>query len=560
MRLLLLALALCSVHAQQPSDPVSVVFMPYYSKEQMGKEVEAINNVTMARMLDKRANFSRDDNPYRVSYAVYNFAPEPMWQDLVSAFLNARAHNVEVQLLVDAKQLQSFETWNKGLQTLIKAGLRYSPTQINLTVSQQKNLELIGVNTSLRGNGLMHLKTRLFQWLEPESKAPRTVLMTGSFNPEIGPAPAYSFMNNDTFLEIRDPKTIKKYQNKYNAVRANKMVVNEWDDDSQVNVLFSPDPEGPLPVNQIMKWIGGEDELIFIWVFTLRNLWAKNNVTLFDSLIAAKERGASIVVATDLNMVENSTHQLNRHLREHGIPVYLCNNTAAEFVAMHAKNAMLGITKPLIITDTCNWTGGALTSWWLPVAINDESTLWINATKNTPYGHLGVEFTSNFMAILRSYQDQPANKGQPSVQAIVDSLNTNVKAWRQINMSFQVSLENVTDTAEGFKVIISLRSIPGSGGAEWEFEREMVKRGEEEAVWVTSSPIQIPHGRTFAYKFGKAQLDSPNVIWETCKGGGRSLIADPAFPSQANVKHVDLNKLAVSVECLGCSFSDVLHL
>ena len=88
----------------------------------------------------------------------------------------------------------------------------------------------------------------------------------------------------------------------------------------------------------------------------------------------------------------------------------------------------------------------------------------------------------------------------------------------------------------------------------------MVKRGEEEAVWVTSSPIQIPHGRTFAYKFGKAQLDSPNVIWETCKGGGRSLIADPAFPSQANVKHVDLNKLAVSVECLGCSFSDVLHL
>ena len=541
----------CMVFARE--EGVSVVFMPYYTKKQMGKEVDAINNVTKARILDKHANFTRDDNPYRISYAVYNFAPQPMWQDLVSAFLNARSHGVEVQMLVDAKQLQSFETWNEGLQTLVKAGLRFSPTQINLTEVQQKNLELIGVNTSLRGNGLMHLKTRIFRWLDPVSKDPQSVLMTGSFNPEIGPAPDYGFLNNDTFLEIRDADTIRKYQNKYNAVRGNKMLVNEWDDESQLNVLFSPDPEGPLPVNQIMKWISGEDELIFIWVFTLRNLVSKDNVTLFESLIAAKERGASIVVATDLNMVENSTkNQLNKHLRQHGIPVYLCNNTAAQFVAMHAKNAMLGITKPLIITDTCNWTGGALSSWWLPVAINDESTLWINATKDTQYGHLGVEFTSNFLAILRSYESQPANRDQPKVQAIVDSLNTNVKAWRQISISFQVTLANTTDTAGDLKIFVLLNSVAGSGGVAWSDEREMVRKSVGQTVWVTSSPVQVPHGRMFNFKFGKSAGSSSKIKWEICKTGERFLIADPAFPGQTDVQSVNLDRLAVNVECIGC--------
>ena len=108
-------------------------------------------------------------------------------------------------------------------------------------------------------------------------------------------------------------------------------------------------------------------------------------------------------MATDANMVENSTYQLNRNLQKHGIPVYLCNNTAGAFVAMHAKNAMMGITQPHIITDTCNWTGGALSNpKWLPIAINiDESILMINCTKTSGYKHLGVEFTSNFLALLR---------------------------------------------------------------------------------------------------------------------------------------------------------------
>ena len=140
------------------NDDLSAVFMPYYPKDQLGKEVSAIKNVTRYRTLDGR-KFSRVDNPYCIFYAVYNFAPEPMWQDLVQAFLKARASGVKVQMLVDAQQLNAFKVanWNKGLKALIDAGLKYSPTQLNLTLAEQEEYELIGINTSLRGNGLIHL-------------------------------------------------------------------------------------------------------------------------------------------------------------------------------------------------------------------------------------------------------------------------------------------------------------------------------------------------------------------------------------------------------------------
>ena len=169
---------------------LSAVFMPYYPKDQLGKEVSAIKNVTRYRTLDGR-KFSRVDNPYCIFYAVYNFAPEPMWQDLVQAFLKARASGVKVQMLVDAQQLNAYkiDNWNKGLKALIDAGLKYSPTQLNLTLAEQEEYELIGINTSLRGNGLMHLKTRIFKWEDQRSKK-HSVVMTGPFNPEIGPVSA----------------------------------------------------------------------------------------------------------------------------------------------------------------------------------------------------------------------------------------------------------------------------------------------------------------------------------------------------------------------------------
>ena len=47
------------------------------------------------------------------------------------------------------------QSLNLGLLDLIKAGFKYSPTQLNLTIEEQDDYELIGINTSMRGNGLM---------------------------------------------------------------------------------------------------------------------------------------------------------------------------------------------------------------------------------------------------------------------------------------------------------------------------------------------------------------------------------------------------------------------
>ena len=107
------------------NNDLKAVFMPYYTKSQMGKEVTAINNVTARRLEDKRT-FTRKNNPYCVFYAVYNFAPEPEWEALVQAMLNARKNDVKVQVLVDAQQLESYKVWNLGLLDLIKACLLYT--------------------------------------------------------------------------------------------------------------------------------------------------------------------------------------------------------------------------------------------------------------------------------------------------------------------------------------------------------------------------------------------------------------------------------------------------
>ena len=127
--------------------------------------------------------------------------------------------------------------------------------------------------------------------------------MSGSFNPEVGPAPDFGFLNNDTLVECHIPRIIQRYQAKYDAVLANTQVVNEWNKSEAVNLLFSPDSEGPRTVEKIIDAVESENEAVMIWVFTLRDVTDPQNRTLTGSLLAAKQRGVEVVVATDLNMV-----------------------------------------------------------------------------------------------------------------------------------------------------------------------------------------------------------------------------------------------------------------
>ena len=82
---------------------------------------------------------------------------------------------------------------------------------------------------------------------------------------------------------------------------------------------------------------------------------------------------------------------------------------------------------------------------WLPVAINDESICGSTATKASGYKRLGVEFTSNFLALHAADESQAWNAGQPRVQDIVDSLTDNVYAWRRVFLNFQLHVNAVVD-------------------------------------------------------------------------------------------------------------------
>jgi hypothetical protein len=151
--------------------------------------------VTEARLADPKQYDDRSTNPYSIRYAVYNFALD--WEDLYSAVIDARNANVEVQVMVDDGQLGPNRDYNKGLQALKDAGFLYEASQKNLTVAEQEAAELIGVDCE----GIMHLKTRLFAWLDEDGQE-RKEFMTGSFNPELGADTGVPMPNNDTLVSF----------------------------------------------------------------------------------------------------------------------------------------------------------------------------------------------------------------------------------------------------------------------------------------------------------------------------------------------------------------------
>ena len=69
---------------------------------------------------------------------------------------------------------------------------------------------------------------------------------------------------------------------------------------------------------------------------------------------------------------------------------------------MHSKNAVFGAGKDTrVVSGSCNWSGAAMGSEYAPTAVNHEDTLWVQHDED-----LALNFTSNFLAVLRSYEAQ----------------------------------------------------------------------------------------------------------------------------------------------------------
>ena len=89
----------------------------------------------------------------------------------------------------------------------------------------------------------------------------------------------------------------------------------------------------------------------------------------------------------------------------------------AQFIAMHNKNSVYGITNVKVITDTANWSGHSLGYGASYPAVNSESLMYINATKHFPT--VGKKYMSNALYLFRSYEyQQPSGTRWARVQPV----------------------------------------------------------------------------------------------------------------------------------------------
>lgn len=498
--------------AAETREVLKTFFAPY--DDPIKQDIALIQEVIEAKKADPRT-FEDGNNPYKIQFAVYNLRnPE-----VIRLLGEAAKQGVDVQVLIEDHQLDPAKDFNTADEQLIAAGFQFSKTHRGLSDEQKQELDLIGIE----GSGLMHLKTRIFTRPDPVTAEPIEKMLTGSLNP--GDAAPF---NNETLHLITDKQLIARYKAKYQAVLDDKDLPNEWVQGAAVNVLFTPAKEGPHPADKILELIDKEQEAIFLSVFSLRNFAGKESRgQLLDKLQKAKERGVPIVVVTDRKQSDGTDAQGNRigwddktedKLRELGIPVYECTNTAGPYNAMHNKSAIFGLSNMKVVTDCGNWTKAALGSSGRR-AKNDESFLFIESGKLDDNA-TGLRYLSNFLYLLRSYEGQQ-HDGDPGAKALVDQLSQH-PAWPKVEVDFDVFAQ----TYFGQEVYITgdhpalgdwTRSGPGL---------KLKTDGASYPTWKNESKLKLPFGTTLEYKVVKRDARTGELSWEP--GNNQILVVDPA--------------------------------
>ena len=382
-------------------------FAPYDNT--IEQDLILINKVIEARLQDQNLYFY-EENPYIIRYAVYNLRND----DIINRLIYAHLNDVKVQILIENKQLDPEKTWNTVDERMIEAGFLFSETHKDLTETEKQTLNLIGIKSDFSEEydffPSMHLKSRIYNWLDI-NRTPKMFVISGSMNP--GDAAPY----NDETLHVTDnPYIVERYIDKYNAVLNDSLTYNTWNDNSAVNVLFTPAVEGPQPSDVILSWIDQEQELILISQFVLRNIFKRwDSNSLIDKLQNAINRGVKVIAvvsrynsdSVDNNGVpieEREDDPFEDELRSKGIIVYEALNKNGDFNAMHHKYAVFGLSRMKIVTDTGNWTAPALGDFNNNAA-NRESFLFIKSY-DLDNNATGRRYLSNFLYLLRHYNDQ----------------------------------------------------------------------------------------------------------------------------------------------------------
>ncbi len=491
---------------------IETVFTP--GTQALEMELKELDGIINARRADSRQFANPAENPYRIQYAVYNLTDPAV----ISKLTEASRAGIHVQLLIDSAQIAPDRPWNTVVDELKGAGFSHADTHKGLTEAQRRDTQIIEIDM---GRGLFHLKARTFRYPDPQTGALKETLLTGSHNPQNS-----AHQNDESLHRVTDPGLVAKYTAAIESLKAGKPIQNVWDDAAPVNVLFSsPTAKGPRVADKLFSMIRDEKELIFISVFTLRNITnTEGRSKLVDELAAAKARGVKVTVVTEQKQSDgidadgkprpdatnDNTEDL---LRAAGIPTFEVTNRSGPHNAMHLKSAVFGLTDMKVVTDAGNWTAASMGSKKAKPS-NAESVLFIDS-KKADGNKTGMQYLGEYLSILRRYA--PQNHGGPEVEALIRDLQA-TPGWPKVKVNFDV----VARTNWGQDVYL-VGNTPELGG--WGQTGPGLKLATDASTYPSwkAKDVELPLGTTLEYKVVKRNADG-RVDWEP--GQNAVLIVD----------------------------------
>ena len=385
--------------------PIEVMFTP--KDDAYGFEAQCIDEVIAARKADP-TQYSPENNPYKIHYMVFNLRNEQIVNKLFAAIKSG----VEVQVLIEADQISPERPWNKVDDAFAAQGYKVIRSDKQADAAALAGAKLIGIDKG----SLMHMKSRIFKFKDPDTGEMRSKVLSGSLNP--GGAPV---LNEENINILNDPKIADLYEKRFYEVREHKSANNKWDDAAAINVLFAPFNQNSIrPTQKLFQWIDQEQEMILISVFALRNLTTKGDKdSLVKKLQKAQERGVKVMVITDRHKSDGMDEKGNQIMMyghpahnddtdellvAAGIPVFELVNKSSNFSAVHGKSAVFGLKNMKVLTGAGNWTKAAMGSK-KKGARNDESYIFVDS-KKVDDNATGRAYMENFLHLLRRFDNQ----------------------------------------------------------------------------------------------------------------------------------------------------------
>ncbi|MBX3273784.1 MAG: hypothetical protein KF729_26200 [Sandaracinaceae bacterium] len=481
-----------------PDDPVATL------------ELSEIQAVREARAADP-ASYEEGANPYRIRYAVYNLRNP----DLVEALADAHDAGVDVQILIDAEQLDPARDWNVADERLVERGFELVADHRTLDERTRRTADLIGIVHS----GLMHFKLRLFE--TPE----RTSLLTGSMNPGDN-----ALLNEESLHLVRDPRLIARYAAAYEAILRGQRIANEWDEAAAVNVLFEPSARGPRAGGRLLQWIAEERELIVLMVFSLRDITGEGSSrSLVEALGERARAGVPVIVITDRKQSDGvdahgqplyADDPTEDRLRAAGVSVFEATNRRTDFTAMHHKTGIFGLTRIRVVTDAANWTFSGLGSA-RAVARNYESQLFIDSAR-LDGGRTGRRYLAQWVRVLERYAAQSARDGEPAFEEVFARLSA-LPAWPSQDVRFTARAE----TRFGETVLV--RGSDAALGGWMAPGHALATDADRYPRWESAASVALPLGVSAEWKLTAS--DGGALRWE--RGPNRRSFVQPAALSGA---------------------------